>query len=269
MTPLPPPFFYQRYRRQRGISLITTLVILLLSLVAVLGAYRVTNINESMLSNTADYSRARTAAEALVRDAEIDILGRRPPYDIDPITGTIGYPCRPFPTSSTTSLVSEAGYVGCRNQATASTPWFPQSSDDFDDMQDITLANSTTYYCKQGICVPPDTTTLQNIENILSDATKANTMKALGVTYGSYTRNLLAAPGVSGNPVLSANPAQAWYWVEAFRYQTAAADPAITNLIPDNRASFVFRITAIAYGLKPGTRVVIRSIFVPYPKSQG
>jgi type IV pilus assembly protein PilX len=251
---------------QRGISLVTVLVLLLLSLVAVLGAFRVANLNEAMLGNSSDYNRARVAAEALILDAEMDIRGRRPPYATVQTDGTIGFPCRPAPANSTTSLVTEGGYVGCRNQAAANTPWFPRNSEDFDAVSDLVESNSATLRCMQGICVPLNTTDLAFIENNLAN------MTPLGATYGQFTRNALAAPGVSGNPILSSDTAKAWYWVEAFRYNSDAVNSgaaSINALVPDPTAPFIYRITAIAQGMKAGTRVVIKSVFVPYPLSQG
>lgn len=254
-----------RFRRQRGISLITVLALLLLSLISVLGAFRVANLNEAMLGNTSDYNRAHAAAEALIRDAEMDIRGRRPPYTTIQTDGTRGFPCRPNPPTSTTSMITETGFVGCRNQAVVNTPWFPRNSEDFDTVNDIVTANSATLRCMQGICVPLNIATLNNIENDLVN------MAPLGATYGQYTRNALTAPGVAGNPILTNNTAQAWYWVEAFRYSEVVNSGAhsASNLIPEPSSSIVYRITAVARGMKAGTRVVIKSIFVPYPLSQG
>ena len=108
-----------------------------------------------------------------------------------------------------------------------------------------------------------------NIENNLAQ------MTPLGATYGQFTRANAydVAPGVSGNPILIAAPARAWYWIEVFRYQkticgTIGACRSNVNA-PDALQPYVFRITAIAQGLKldtngnPTTRVVLKSIFVP------
>lgn len=65
--------YRQNAHGQRGISLVIVLVLLLLSLTAVLGAFRVANLNEAMLGSSSDFSRTQEAAEALVRDAELDI----------------------------------------------------------------------------------------------------------------------------------------------------------------------------------------------------
>lgn len=248
-----------RPQRQRGISLIAVLSLLLLSLMAVMGAFRVANLNESMLGSTSDYNRAFAAAEALMRDAEMDIRGRRPPYIVNSDKST-GFPCRPNPPSSTTSLDTVAGYLGCRNAAAANTPWFPMNSEDFDIVTDIVAANALR--CKEGICAPLNTTALANLENDLAN------MSALGATYGRFTRQNTfdTAPGVSSNPILAPTDgvARGWYWVELFRYNSASSD--FGTVIPSPSKPFIYRITVVTQGLKPGTRVVLRSLYVPFPK---
>lgn len=259
-----------KHKRQRGMALVTVFIILLLSLMVVMGAFRVANLNELMLGSTSDYSRAAEAAEALLRDAEIDINGRRPPYTTLQADGKYGFPCRPDPANSTTSNVVAVGYIGCRNQAAASTPWFPNNNEDFDTVSDIVTANSATEHCKEGICVPLSITEHSNIENNLA------TMAPLGAVYGQFTRNALTAPGVSGNPILNCTGGAAstsscgWYWVELFRYSDAVASgvSAAANIVPDKSKPYVYRITAVALGLKAGTRVVLTSVIVPYPRKQ-
>lgn len=252
--------------KQEGISLFLVLIILLLTLTAVLGSFRVSNLNEALLGNTSDYSRAQAAAEALIRDAEIDIKGRRPPFTTVQADGQLGWPCRPNPANSTTTNVEAAGYESsCRPRNSATTPWFPQNNEEFDAVTDIVVANDASKRCENGICMPSSTTSHADIV-----ANTAN-WTAFGSTYGQYTRNSLTAPGVAGNPILTSTTPNAWYWIEAFRYSyevTIDAD-ITTNLIPSSDRNFIYRITAIAQGLKPGTRVVIRSIYVPYPRSQG
>jgi type IV pilus assembly protein PilX len=243
------------------------LVILLLSLMAVMGAFRVANLNESMLGSTADYNRAYEAAEALMRDAEIDVNGRRPPYTKAQADGYYGWPCRPLSAASANDVA--AGFNGCRNQATANTPWFPNNNDDFDTVSDIVTANSATQHCKEGICVPLSITEHANIEDNLG------TMAALGATYGQFTRDALTAPGVSGNSILNCPGGAAstsncgWYWVELFRYSGGGSVPPLAaNVVPSTERPYVFRITVVALGLKEGTRVVLTSVIVPYTQSE-
>ena len=249
-----------QHHRQNGVALITVLVILLLSLMVVMSAFRVTNLNELMLGSSVDYSRAAEAAEALLRDAEIDINGRRPPYTTIQADDNYGVPCRPLSAASATDV--EVGFSGCRNQAAANTPWFPRSSEDFDAVTDIVTANSVTERCQDGICVPLTLSDHANIEDNLV------TMAPLGARYGQFTRDALTAPGVSGNPILNCPGGAAsttncgWYWVELFRY-TGAADSS--TLAPDGGKPYVYRVTAVALGLKAGTRVVLTSMIVPFP----
>ena len=254
-------------KHQSGMALPTVLVLLLLSIISVYGAFRVGILNELMVSNTSDYNRAKTAAEALMRDAELDIRGRRPPYTVQ-TDGSLGFPCMPNPASSTTTLVTQTGYVGCRNKAAANTPWFPTSSEEFDQVNDIVTASNATWRCKEAICMPANTTLLADIES--KTATELTTLKSLAATYGQFTRLGLANPDVSGNPLLNltGTAAKGWYWVEAFRYAESVSSGA-TNLTPESSANFVYRITVIAEGMRPGSRVVLKSTFIPFPSSQG
>jgi type IV pilus assembly protein PilX len=252
-------------QRQNGISLITVLVLLLLSLMAVMGSFRVANLNEAILGNSTDYNRTYAAAEALMTDAEIDIRGRIPPFTKQ-ADKRWGLPCVPTVAGG---LMAATGYVGCRNQAVANTPWFPEfDPDDFDAVSGIVDAtivtpNTVTRRCKLGICVPVNTTDLANIETDLTN------MTPLGATYGQFTRANAwnTAPGVSSNPILNASPARAWYWVEVFRYTKSAVGAlggsATFTSAPSPDRPFVFRITVVAQGLKTGTQVVLRGVFVP------
>ncbi|MDP3653890.1 MAG: hypothetical protein Q8R67_19655 [Rhodoferax sp.] len=250
------PTTYSRHTAQRGISLFTVLVMLLLSLTAVLGAFRVSNLNESILGNSSDYNRTYAAAEALIRDAEIDIRGRTPPY-VAQADGVLGLPCRPVAPGS---LLTQAGFSGCRNQAIGD-PWIP-TNDDFDAVGDMVAALNASR-CWQGLCFPVNSTDLANIEANLA------AMIPRGATYGQFTRVGLAAPGAAGNPILSGAQARGWYWIEAFRYSPSpppvASPAAELGLTPNQKSPLVYRITAIAQGLRPGTQVVLRSVFIPEP----
>lgn len=253
MTHRPTP----RAQAQRGISLIVVMVMLLLSTILVLSSTRTNWLNESLVGNESDYQRAYTAAEALIGDAETDIRGTL-------LGGTL---CR-----------TEAGYDGCRNRGT-SQPFFPVTiTYDFDDA----LANLGTIAtgkppCRAGICIA-DPASVVNIDQALganwwNTAAIVTDMTAAGVpaTYGQFTRaNLSDSTGKTGNPLLRVRADGnfgAWYWVEVLPYNVlagalgAGAVPSVP--IPAEGQPFVYRITAMVNGLKPGTRVVIRSLFVP------
>jgi type IV pilus assembly protein PilX len=258
-------------RNQRGVSLIIVLIFLLLAIISVLGAYRAGYLNERMVGNESDHSRTFAAAEAMIRDAEMDIRGRRPPYDVIQADGTIGFPCRPTTAGSETELTSAAGYENsCRIRNTAA-PWFPQDNDEFDQVTDL-VAGSTDR-CLNGICMPLNTTDLATVETKLLNGLNAN---ALGVPYGTYTRSGLTTAQLTSsqsNPILATSPAssiRAWYVVEAFRYGdpvSSGGHPSLA-LRPDPARKITYRITAVALGLKSGTRVVLKSTFVPFPANQ-
>jgi type IV pilus assembly protein PilX len=178
----PPPI--QHPATPAGHSAADRLVLLLLSLTAVLGALRYSNLNEAMLGNTSDYNRTFAAAEALVRDAEIDIRGRRPPI---PRQGR-WYAGHPLPArSSLAPLTTEAGFQGCRNKALANTPFFPLESSDMDDLETIwqPIRRHPSLFGWH-LCMPVNSTDLANFET--NPCTYA-AMIPLGATYGQFTRN--------------------------------------------------------------------------------
>jgi type IV pilus assembly protein PilX len=255
----------QMRKNQKGVSLILVLIVLLLTLTTLLAAFRVSLLNEALVGNSSDYSRAQAAAEALIRDAEIDIRGRRPPYTTVQADGQLGWPCRPVVGEGGDTNVEMVGYESsCRLRNSAVAPWFPQSNEEFDSISDIVVSSNATSRCMNAICVP------LNINSHAGIGSQPDTWMAFGATYGKYTRNSLASPGGAGNPILNGENPRAWYWIEVFRYSevaTIGADIA-NKLVPSRERNFIYRITAVAKGLRPGTKVVIRSIFVPYPQDQ-
>jgi type IV pilus assembly protein PilX len=234
-------------RPQRGVSLVVVMIMLLLGTVVVLGTTRLGWLNEIIVSSESDYQRAFAAAEALTRDAEQDIRG--------------------VANDNVTRCRDEAAFVGCREQG-AGQPYFPEdeASDDWYTVQDLLAANGNVNGCLQGICMPPTVNTLTRA----TWGTEADVaaMVPVGATYGQYTR---AAPAASGNPLLATNPARAWYWVEVFTYAKGGGIQNATgnNIpIPEQGKPYVYRITTFVQGLKPGTRVWLRSIYVPKPQNQ-
>ncbi|MFW5329268.1 pilus assembly PilX family protein [Hydrogenophaga sp. ZJX-1] len=235
--------------RQRGISLIVVMVMLLLGSMLALGATRTNWLNESLVSNESDYQRAYSAAEALIADAETDIRGV--------LAG--GFPCK-----------TSANFYGCRDRYGGTAgPFIPVMSQDLDDLR-ATIPNFATLPCRQGICLLEEEDALGvGWWNLGAgfDAMTANTRtaNAIAATYGEFT-------GIDNddidNPLLlvrADGEYGAWYWIEVMEFQnTGAMAPIAGNLpVPAVDAPFIFRITAVANGLKPGTRVVLRTIFVP------
>lgn len=269
MTPITPLSRRTRHA-QRGVALITILVILLLSIIAVLAAGRSGLLNEALVGNETDYGRTLAAAEALLRDAEVDIRGRLPN----------GFLCRTSPVG-TGDMDSHPDFTGCRNTNVATNAFFPTVDTELTDVRTIVLTASPAPAppCHQGICIPDTLTQLNNPTGSPAFTIEDNlaVMMPRGVRYGTFTRSdggatLIGAANVnpilrqpaSGAvpPVTAAN--QGWYWVEIFRYDihnplAPVSDP---KLKPPPAAPFIYRITAVALGQKPGTRAVLKSFYV-------
>lgn len=226
-----------RAHRQQGMSLLIVIVIVLLTMLMAVWAARTALFNELIVGNDADYQRTFEAAQAVLQDAELDILGQN----------ADGSACQP----------SSADGKVCRRTATV---WFVDEEKDVVGLLS-TLEARPNVPCLQGICAKR--TVKQDFWN---DATVLEQMRAdgVGARYGEYTGALKKD---QSNPILqsTATGQGAWYWVEAMPYATSgsrlitrdASSPAKLelNLIP----SVVYRITAIAQGLKPSTQVVLQS----------
>jgi type IV pilus assembly protein PilX len=243
-----------RHLHQQGIALIVVMVMLLLASIVVLSSMRLGWLNERMVGSESDQQRAFAAAEALIRDAERDIKGVQ--------------------ADATTPCQTDPAFVGCRNFA-AGAPFFPQDLADLELLK-ARLAASTSS-CLRGICLPQSVTTLgrEQWTTKLGTMTAGSGDSAVPARYGEFTG---IDPAASGNALLQWSrpgvtpvvPARAWYWVEVFLYTEAAAMDAASAhaLAPDMHSHpFVYRITAYVQGMKPGTRVWLRSIFVPRPQS--
>lgn len=239
---------------QSGIALVTVMVILLLSIIAVLAAGRTGLLNEALVGSDSDYNRTLAAAEALVRDAEMDIQGRAP--------GT-GFLCQ---SAVPGSQIPTPGFVGCRNTNIPTNSWFPVLQEDFENIVQPLLAAQVDVPCWQGICAPASLATLANFENVTATM---DVMVLRGARYGQFT----GTNATVGNPILATSgalpadtPRQGWYWVEILPYDITAPVPeALHDFKPSADSKFIYRITAIALGQKAGTRAVIRSFYVRNP----
>jgi len=224
---------------QRGVSLMVVMVVLVLGTLLMLGSTRVGTLHGALVGSESDTQLAFAAAEALMRDAELDILGQR----------ADGTPCSDDPTVA----------VRCRNLA---GPFLPEKDDDLDVLgASVSAANGGFQNCRQGVCLPATVDSLSPTVWVdqLSD------MQSVAATYGQFTGT---TTDEASNPLLSNAPVRAWYWVEVFRYADATGilAPTGNRLRPDmDRHPYVYRITTFVQGSKPGTRVHLRSVFVPYP----
>lgn len=227
---------------QRGVTIFVVMVMVLLTTLMLLWASRSARFNELITGNDADYQRALEAAQAMVRDAEFDIRG----------TGPNDEPCVP-----------EAPAV-CRGAAVTAAPaaaYYPMADEsDLNATLEETL-DAQTPSCIAGICTPTHVT-----PEFWNTKSTLDAMKDRGATYGSFTGTKTAAIGSALLLHGADTPARAWYWVEILHYNWDRASSGEAgyskDLIPDSTSPYVYRITAVAEGRKPGTRAVVQTVFV-------
>lgn len=247
--------------QQRGIALFVVIVFVMLSMLLALWASRTSLFNELLVGNDADYQRAFEAAQALLQDAELDI--RRENADGTACT-TLADPSR------------------CRD-VIASAPKIPVSLSETRQLLDDLDQKATK--CDRGLCakragrqdfwnytsattpVPAD---LQPGEVKLEDMTQPT----VGARYGQYTGATLGTTSSPSNPILAdttSNNRGGWYWIEILPYDESSKTKGLIvsatgtnqdnllrlNLVPN----VVYRITALAYGRKPGTMAVLQQTY--------
>ncbi len=263
---LPPfPFPRRKHARQRGVALFVVIVFVMMSMLLALWASRTSFFNEMLVGNDADYQRAFEAAQALLQDAELDIRGENPD----------GTACTSIPLATCRDNISAAYKIPI-------------------DAQEITplLADldTKTTKCSHGLCTkragrqdfwnyastsaPP---TPAAVDGEISLAALA--MPDVGARYGQYTGALKGDPSdasKTANPILadtSAATRGGWYWIEVLPYDESSKNSGLivdnttgvttTTLLALNlRPSVAYRITALAYGRKPSTMVVLQQSYV-------
>lgn len=222
---------------QSGITLITVMVMLLLAGLMVMGANRVSILNERIIGNSMDYQRAFEAAEATLKDAALDFL----------------------------ACMSS----GCNNRVGVAAP----ACDAQEIGNFLTTVSALDPPCVNGLC--SDLGALANgnpATSFWSPDPAVNRLTdfiAVGATYGQFTNETPVA-GTAINPSLLAN--QARYWIEVLPYGAGAGGGRSltseqthqggTLLKPSINCPFVFRITAVATGLKPNTTAVVQSLYM-------
>lgn len=233
--------------QQRGVTLFVVVVFVMLSMLLALWASRTSLFNEMVVGNDADYQRAFEAAQALIQDAELDIRGEK--ADGSVCVGS-GDTCR---TSTPDKIPLEAKDIGPL----------------------LAVIGFETTHCRNGLCAKR--TGKQDFWNN-ADTTKGVTLAQMtpitgtpvGARYGQYTGAANSVVNGTLNPILvdtSAADRGGWYWIEVLPYDETSKNSGVVvgntnNYLPLNLTpSVVYRITALAYGRKPSTMVVLQQTY--------
>ncbi len=237
-------------RRQRGISLLVVMIVVLLSSLLALWAFRSALVNEAIVGNDADYQRAFEAAQAMVQDAESDIRGER--GDGTSCTGVAA-------ADPNNAVAVDAAARICR-LGDGVKKFIEENKQLVGLLSELDAAATR---CINAIC--QKRTGAQDFWS--TDATLAPMMATnVAARYGEYTGALPPAGNTANlNPLLLARGDRrgAYYWVEVMPYDTGMGLlPGRAKLELNLNPNVVYRITAIAFGNKPNTMVVLQSTFV-------
>lgn len=243
----------RRVGRQRGVTLFIVIIFVMLSMLLALWAARTAFFGEMVVGNDADYQRAFEAAQALMQDAELDINGQR----------SDGKPCEFGGVSDPTGKVCrKGGSIAKLPVETADLPAF---------LSDL---SSQATRCLNALCAKRmgrqdfwNTTATVPTTLAVGEVRLAQmAVSGIGARYGEYTGAQIGSSTAPANPILadrSAATAGGWYWIEVMPYvdsksglitNAAANQLELSGLAPHA----VYRITAIAYGRKPSTMVVLQ-----------
>lgn len=239
-TNRPTPRQHANRAHQRGVALFVVIVFVMLSMLLALWAARSSLFNEILVGNDADYQRTFEAAQAMLQDAELDIRGTQPN----------GSAC--VPDGSKPDV--------CR---VGTTVYFDIETKDLANLFSAITGADTGVNCYKGIC-----SKRTESQDFWNDSTTLNKMIAsdVGARYGEFTG---ADAATTANPLLSNTTAGegAWYWVEMMPYMDpnialmSGMPPGanVARLAPASNKRFIYRITALARGNKPGSEVVLQS----------
>lgn len=215
-----------RRTRQQGVAMVTVLVMMLLSLLLVMGGSRVGLLNERVSGNSTDYQRAFEAAEAVLADARLD-------------------------------LACAAGRCGTR----AANNWVPCDTGSHGDLQTLLAANNPP--CSNGICNDLGTATNGDpATSFWANAAQLTAFTAVGrpARFGQFTGTVITA-AQAVNPQLLNN---SWYWIEVLPYASSVASRQghLNGQVaaPNSSCPFVYRVTVVSQGRRPGTQVVLQGL---------
>lgn len=222
---------------QQGISLYIVIIIVLLSMLLALWSSRTAIFNEMIVGNDADYQRAYEAAEAMIQDAEIDVQKS-------------GDECNTIDKNI------------CR-QDEKIIPIYEDFRDIDGPLIDKLDVSMHPTGCLHGVCLKrANAQDFWNNKEIMKAMIGGDTSKKTNVAarYGQYTG---VTTNSATNPILSerAEGRGAWYWIEIIKHNDDLS-------ISKEKGELIYRVTAIARGMKPSTQVVLQKSFFRLPPSE-
>jgi len=259
---LPSPASGRR-ARQRGISLFVVMIVLMLALILMLSGLSASNLNESIVGNQSDAQRAYSSAQALLDAAQRDIRLNGLGCNAAALGGQGKHLDFPAPGITTDCTLR-----------------FPRNVDDYGEMVSGTpglgnCGDKDTAYT--GVCIsrgPADPKFATKTTNNSDEDVNAQQWDK-GATYTQFVAELdkADANGIAyggdaevGGTAMATPMNNGKYWVEVFKYHIGCGNDGCPDTIPDGAYPFVFRITAIAQGLKgESTASVLRTYYTPYP----
>jgi type IV pilus assembly protein PilX len=222
-------------RNQSGISLFIVMMIVLLTAIVVAMGFKSSQFNEISTGNSAEYQRVYEAAQAVLHDAELDIMNKS-------ATGACTISCRKY------------GEITDADSAAGGKMYFPLP----DTLEEV---RAELYYnkssggtgCIAGICYP----LLKGNEPYAfwNEPSEIALLKRRAAKYGQFTQGIGGVSGKS-NPRLQ----NSWYWVELLPYDPSSAFQGGTSLAPTDM-NVIYRITALVEGTR-NTRSVIQKLVV-------
>lgn len=244
---------------QRGVALFVVIVFVLLSSLLSLWASRTSLFNEMVVSNDADYQRAFEAAQALLQDAEMDIRSAEP----DKLNKTLdGVDC-------------SAGSDICRIGLTSYQIPGSKENEKVGALIAQLATHSTDAGCHKGLCIKR-----AGVQDFWSDPLLLAVMAKddVGARYGQFTGAIKGTTSSPANPILAdvSDPKKGgWYWIEVLPYllpsvgsegrlivDTAAGSSGGASILkPNLDPNVIYRITAVAYGRKTSTMVVLQETY--------
>lgn len=176
---------------ERGITVYTVIIVMLLTMLLGLWASRTAIFSEIITGNDADYQRAFEAAQAMIQDAQQDIYRN----------------------------LYEKNKSSTRKGSITTLP------DDHTRFIEWAAQLSPPTYCSNGVCLR-----ITGAENFWDDEAALASMLATGARYGTYS-GATAAADRNPILNLTAPNKGAWYWIEPIQKKTSTTGLPSANML--------------------------------------